>query len=386
TAREVLAQHIGNSDMLIGAKIDSNGNVVSTSIANGMALINGNFTDIVDGDKTINSSILSSTTTVCSALNGIKDGINSMISELNKMAQSNAQSIASVLNQVIANQSSSSVPTSSASTASNTSNSSNTPSTNTNATPQGNRNQTQTVDRSYIVRDADTGSVYANGLTESEARSWASSHNYEVVGTSGKAVEVRYKGRTQQQETKYKIVDRNGRTIEDNLTQAQANAKNGSLYSGKGYRVQAYASGTDNAQKGFHLVSEEGEEIILTKDGNAVLAKGMQLFPFQGGEVVFDADKTAELLNGSLVPLDASQLWGNVVTTKLPDFSKVGNRNVGNVVNEIHFDVNLSGVQDPNAFIDQLGNALKTNRIEKIVKSISLDELAGRNSLTKYKY
>lgn len=59
-----------------------------------------------------------------------------------------------------------------------------------------------------------------------------------------------------------------------------------------------YASGTDNAEKGWHIVSEDniGDEIVIDNNGNAVIPHGEQLYNFQGGEQVIPADESKEII------------------------------------------------------------------------------------------
>ena len=59
-----------------------------------------------------------------------------------------------------------------------------------------------------------------------------------------------------------------------------------------------YASGTDNAEKGWHIVSEDniGDEIVIDNNDNAVIPHGEQLYNFQGGEQVIPADESKEII------------------------------------------------------------------------------------------
>lgn len=58
-----------------------------------------------------------------------------------------------------------------------------------------------------------------------------------------------------------------------------------------------YGTGTKNAAPGYHMVAENGAEIIRDNRGNARIARGKQLYPFEGGEIVFQASETSELLS-----------------------------------------------------------------------------------------
>lgn len=67
---------------------------------------------------------------------------------------------------------------------------------------------------------------------------------------------------------------------------------------GKWYVYKKYASGTDNAEKGWHIVSEDniGDEIVIDNNGNAVIPHGEQLYNFQGGEQVIPANESKEII------------------------------------------------------------------------------------------
>lgn len=104
--------------------------------------------------------------------------------------------------------------------------------------------------------------------------------------------------------------------------------------------TKKYASGTTNAQKGVHLVSEKehGDEIIVRNDKSAVLAKGEQLYPFEGGEKVLKASETEKILcnTGNLIPMEGitfgkgknavhftQEEWMNKLQSVMPSFSSM---------------------------------------------------------------
>lgn len=147
-------------------------------------------------------------------------------------------------------------------------------------------------------------------------------------------------------------------------------------------QLRGYATGTTNAKKGFNLVSEKGDELIRDKDGNIILAKGEQIFPFKGGETVFNAAKTAEVLSGNLIPLSAEQLWGNIVKTpKLPEM--VGRNTGSNIQQDINVHFELPNVTDANSLITELQ---QSKRFEKIIQSMTADQMLGKGSLGKFTY
>ena len=95
-------------------------------------------------------------------------------------------------------------------------------------------------------------------------------------------------------------------------------------YGGNGV-YKRYASGTDNAKKGWNIVSEENPELIIRNNGEIDLAKGEQFYNFQGGEKVIPANETKEILKNQ----------GNV--EQLPD-SDVITRKDGSILKPIHYE------------------------------------------------
>lgn len=95
-------------------------------------------------------------------------------------------------------------------------------------------------------------------------------------------------------------------------------------YGGNGV-YKRYASGTDNAKKGWNIVSEENPELIIRNNGEIDLAKGEQFYNFQGGEKVIPANETKEILKNQ----------GNV--EQLSD-SDVITRKDGSVLKPIHYE------------------------------------------------
>lgn len=93
-------------------------------------------------------------------------------------------------------------------------------------------------------------------------------------------------------------------------------------YGGNGV-YKRYASGTDNAKKGWNIVSEENPELIIRNNGEIDLAKGEQFYNFQGGEKVIPANETKEILKNQ----------GNV--EQLSD-SDVITRKDGSILKPIH--------------------------------------------------
>lgn len=62
------------------------------------------------------------------------------------------------------------------------------------------------------------------------------------------------------------------------------------------YTGNAYADGTQRAEKGLAVVGEEKPEVIVTNDKKALIAEQPTLVNMEGGETVFDGDETAKML------------------------------------------------------------------------------------------
>lgn len=120
-----------------------------------------------------------------------------------------------------------------------------------------------------------------------------------------------------------------------------------------------YASGTLNATKGWHEVEEEGNEILITKDG--------KIRNFSGGETVLTADQTdtfMKIINGDFeFPMPycvPNNLFGGF-TPIIPEFK------TREIVKSEDHSVNFYGgvtVQDctdVNDFVRQLTNGIKRN-------------------------
>lgn len=90
-----------------------------------------------------------------------------------------------------------------------------------------------------------------------------------------------------------------------------------------------YAEGTDNAEKGWHIVSEDniGDEIVIDNNGNAVIPHGEQLYNFQGGEQVIPANESKEIIENQ----------GNI--EKIPDKVVLGD---GTVLTPVSYVMEIS--------------------------------------------
>lgn len=167
-----------------------------------------------------------------------------------------------------------------------------------------------TAAQKYQVRLAGTVKVIYEGSSETDLRNWITRNNYIGVSRTIQNNIIIYFAK--KKEKKYI-----GQVYK---TSGQASSQIGMLggvgydkVSG-GYRVYKYAKGTDNAKKGWNIVSEENPELIVGNNGEIDLAKGEQFYNFEGGETVIPANETKEILKnqGNVEPLSDS----DVITRK----------------------------------------------------------------------
>lgn len=167
-----------------------------------------------------------------------------------------------------------------------------------------------TAAQKYQVRLAGTVIVIYEGSSETDLRNWITRNNYIGVSRTIQNNIIIYFAK--KKEKKYI-----GQVYK---TSGQASSQIGMLggvgydkVSG-GYRVYKYAKGTDNAKKGWNIVSEENPELIVGNNGEIDLAKGEQFYNFEGGETVIPANETKEILKnqGNVEPLSDS----DVITRK----------------------------------------------------------------------
>ncbi len=178
-----------------------------------------------------------------------------------------------------------------------------------------------TAAQKYQVRLAGTVKVIYEGSSETDLRNWITRNNYIGVSRTIQNNIIIYFAK--KKEKKYI-----GQVYK---TSGQASSQVGMLggvgydkVSG-GYQVYKYAKGTDNAKKGWHIVSEDNPELIARNNGEIELVKGEQFYNFEGGEKVIPANETKEILKNQ----------GNV--EQLSD-SDVITRKDGSILKPIHYE------------------------------------------------
>ncbi|MBR2403152.1 MAG: hypothetical protein IKB01_10385 [Lachnospiraceae bacterium] len=318
--------------------------------------------DILKGtNENIANNITTGTTNVVTAINGLNGSMQTMIGKLNEIATANANSIAQAQNAVVNGQSSSYPTNNSASnvtvstntTASNTTPKDDKPKTNTPKTPKG-----------YYAYIGDEKVGHSQGFAN------------EGMARYAAEVEVNRRAEKAAKDASSGVSGSPAVQIYNNVKAAKI-----SELMDKIKAVPFYASGTPNAKKGWAVVGEDGNEIIIDKDGNAVLTLAPQLLNLKGGEQVINGKETSELLTSNLMPLSADQLWGNIVKTpKLPEMSKGVD---GNVTNNNQFSFELPNVVDADSFITELQHS---KRFEKIIDSMTAGRMTGKGSFDKLRF
>lgn len=382
-AKDVINNTIGGAGLTIGAYIDENGKVVSTTMSNGMLLLDNDLLSLGHSNNLVNNSIMNGTTSVNSALGNIKLEMTNMITALNEFAKANANNIDSLQNAVINSQKSNSNTTTTNNSQTNNSNSNNSsqntgsaPNQSSNSNNNGNGSSSKPTTKTYSLRDNSTKTLLTTG-TDSECKKWMTSHNYSEVSRSNDVIYAKYNGLV----GKYKLIDKNGNVVESGLSKAEAQGKMNAYGNARGYRMQAYAKGTQNAKRGNSIVGEAGAEIIIRKDGSALLVSEPQMINLRGGETILNNDDTIKALKNS--PINIDQIFGGAIKTPtLPKYKT----ETGTVLNDIQMNVAVKA-NDYNEFVSSLRTAIKNDsQCQKLVQSVTLDRVMGKNSLLKNKY
>ena len=372
---EFVSQRLDNIDGLISESIDAtnkNAETISNTIketansygyeisdqmetiwdsANDVVCTYG---DILKGtNENIANNITTGTTNVVTAINGLNGSMQTMIGKLNEIATANKESIAKTQNAVTSGQN--------------------------NSYPTNNSAGNATISGGIT---SNTG----NPTPQSQPKYEAKIGNHQV-GRSYSSYEEAKKAIDEEIEKRIQFAIKEA--IKGKEKDASAIAQ--SIRAGLGAQlynqmsieeIEEYASGTPHAKKGWAVIGEEGNEIIIDKDGNAVLTLAPQLLNLKGGEQVINGKETSELLTSNLMPLSAEQLWGNIVKTpKLPEMSKGVGGNVTYDVDKV--ELVLPNVKDYDSLVTEMQH---DKRFERIVQSMTTDRLAGKGSLSKYKF
>ncbi len=139
-----------------------------------------------------------------------------------------------------------------------------------------------------------------------------------------------------------------------------------------------YAKGKKKVTKPeIKPTQEEGVEYILSPSTGAILT------PLKSGDSVLTNGMTKTLWDFASNPSNFIRkntlLNGTTQLTPFQNISKGGNIDMGG----ISLNIAIDHVQDYNDFVNQ---AIRDNKFEKFIRSITIDRLNGGNSLAKNKY
>lgn len=178
-----------------------------------------------------------------------------------------------------------------------------------------------TAAQKYQVRLAGTVKVIYEGSSETDLRNWITRNNYIGVSRTIQNNIIIYFAKKKEKKYIGQVYKTSGQAA------SQVGMLGGVGYDkvSGGYQVYKYAKGTDNAKKGWHIVSEDNPELIARNNGEIELAKGEQFYNFEGGETVIPADETKKILKNQ----------GNVGT--LSD-SDVITRKDGSILKPLHYE------------------------------------------------
>lgn len=176
-----------------------------------------------------------------------------------------------------------------------------------------------TAAQKYQVRLAGTVKVIYEGSSETDLRNWITRNNYIGVSRTIQNNIIIYFAKKKEKKYIGQVYKTSGQAA------SQVGMLGGAGYDkvSGGYQVYKYAKGTDNAKKGWHIVSEDNPELIVRNNGEIELAKGKQFYNFEGGEKVIPANETKEILKnqGNVEQLPGTKvLPDGTVLTPIPDY------------------------------------------------------------------
>lgn len=245
-----------------------------------------------------------------------------------------------------------------------------------------------TAAQKYQVRLAGTVKVIYEGSSETDLRNWITRNNYIGVSRTIQNNIIIYFAKKKEKKYIGQVYKTSGQAA------SQVGMLGGAGYDkvSGGYQVYKYAKGTDNAKKGWHIVSEDNPELIVRNNGEIELAKGKQFYNFEGGEKVIPAKETKEILKnqGNVEQLPGTKvLPDGTVLTPIPDYDNfaqmMAKLNIGDAINSIpiqHYqpkqtdysklvnnnqnmsnnvsigEIHLHEVQNPDQFVKELDRQL----------------------------
>ena len=320
---------------------------------------------LLTSNNNIANAITGGTTSVITAINNLNASMQNMKASLDNTANTNKQTIAQAQTNVTSGQSSSSYGGNNNTSNVTVSSSSNSSEDDKKLVTKNNKKHRAIVDGVEFgsgYKDANEAQsvVDAEIAKRAEAKAKQAREEAKKRGANGSPLEQIYN---------------NTKSSETSRLKANSYAK-------------YYSSGTSNAKRGLHIVSESeyGDELILDNHGNAILAHGTQLFPFEGGETVLNADETKGVLNNIMTPLDEQSFLGNMV--RRPSYSNKYESNLvgGGVKNDIQMNIAVKA-NNYDEFVNSFKSAVKTDpQCRKLLQAVTVDELVGRGGLARNKF
>ena len=140
-----------------------------------------------------------------------------------------------------------------------------------------------------------------------------------------------------------------------------------------------YAEGTDNAEKGWHIVSEDniGDEIVIDNNGNAVIPHGEQLYNFQGGEQVIPANESKEIIEnqGNVEKIPNKVVLGDgTVLTPVSHVMEISDSIRQSMMKNVAFPDNI-GQRNYENLMKNANNISNVNNNQPTDNSISIGEI-----------
>lgn len=319
-------------------------------------VLHGTGEELIKTNTNITSAINGGTTNVINAINGLNVSMQNMINALNNMATTNKNSIAQAQNTVTNGQNGSYGGNHSA----------NDYNVSTGGSSDGSNNGGS---------NNNTGDFKKTEASKTPKGYYAYIGDEKVGHSQGFANEgmARYAAELE--------VERRAKAASSGVSGSPAVQIYNNTKSALTRQIKTlpfYASGTPSAKSGWGVFGEDGNEIMIAKDGSILLASGATLYPFQGGEPVFNAKDTSEILNSNLTPLSI-----NDFSKASPNMNGIVRNTGGDVNQDINVNFSLPNVTDANSLINELQH---DKRFEKIIQSMTADRMLGKNSLNKYKF
>lgn len=143
-------------------------------------------------------------------------------------------------------------------------------------------------------------------------------------------------------------------------------------------QLRGYKNGTNAVESDrFAWMDEFGKkEVVIRKKDNAILGN------FNKGDVILNNGTLDNLLNLARNPKQfMAQNIGDIdsLLSQTPDIKNVSNNRT--VENNIDVNISIDKVQDFDDFIYKMQTS---NKFEKLVQSMTIDRIAGKNSLKKH--